>query len=80
MPLSGQCWMVGVGEIGQSVPLPAIAGLELCPRVLDGAERSLMGPPNSALAGSQVQGCTSPPPPSCFRVGGPLAWVPVLAA
>ena len=79
-PLSGKCWMVRVVRLGKAFPLPAIAGLKLCPRVLDGAERSLMGPPSRALAGSQVQGCTSPPPPSCFRVGGPLAWVPVLAA
>ena len=72
--------MVRVGENGQSDPLPGKPSFELCPCMPDGAERSLMGPSSSALTASQVQGCTSPPPPSCFRAGGPLAWVPVLAA
>ena len=76
----GRCWMVRVGENGQSVPLPGRPSFELCPCMPDGAERSLMGPSNSAQTARRFRDALPPPPPSCFSVGGPLAWVPVLAA
>ena len=74
------CWMVGVGGIGQSCPLPVGTSWELCPCLLDGAERSLMGHCERYATALQVQGCTSPPPASCFRVAGLLSRVLVLAA
>ena len=62
--------MVRVGEIGQSVPLPAIAGLKLCPRELDGAERSLMGSPNSALATRRFRDALPPHLRPAFALEG----------
>ena len=50
------------------------------PSLLDGAERSLMGHCERYATGLLVQGCTSPPPSSSFRVEGLLSRVPVLAA
>ena len=72
--------MVRVGENGQSDPLPGKPSFELCPCMPDGAERSLMGQSAGALTSLQIQGYTTPPPPSCISIGGPLPWDTVLAA
>lgn len=48
--------------------------------LLDGAERSLTGARKQYATGLQIQVCTYPPPPFCFRFGALLSWVPVLAA
>lgn len=61
--------------MGKASPYP-LPGLELCPSLLDGAERSLTGLSERYARQSQVQGCTSPPSASCFRVAGLLARVP----
>ena len=74
------CWMVGVGELWAKRSLTRWPGLEPCPSLLDGAERSHMGTHKQPAVGLQVQGWASPPPPSCFRLGGPLARVLVLVA
>ena len=52
--------MVRVGENGQSDPLPGKPSFELCPCMPDGAERSLMGPSNSAQTARRFRDALPP--------------------
>ena len=66
--------------MGKAFPNPWKHGFRALPMMLDGAERSLMGQSAGALTSLQIQGYTTPPPPSCISIGGPLPWDTVLAA
>lgn len=69
------CWMVRVGGNGQSVPLP-VTGFGALPKPAGRSRAEPQGLSERYARQSQVQGCTSPPSASCFRVAGLLARVP----
>ena len=67
---------MGIGK----APLARGYEMDALPMLLDGAKRSLTGTCKRYATGSQIQVCTYPPPPFCFRFGELLTWVTVLAA